>query len=350
MPTTAVCWCSPAVPPSSKERLPFGVFVDALDDYVFALEPRRLEALDDDARAELARVFPSLHALAAGEGSVPQDERYRTHRAIRQLLEVLASGKPLVLLLDDLHWADSGSTELLGSLLRRPPAAAVLMVMALRPHQVPARLLGALERAARAGTSMRVELGTLSADESRQLLGATVSGATAASLHEESGGNPFYLQQLARVPARRANGTPAADVLLAGVDVPAAVAHALTDELALLDPQTRRVFEGAAVAGDPFEPELAATAAGLPEATAVEALDELLRRDLVRPTEVPRRFRFRHPLVRRAVYDASPGGWRLGAHERSRRMTSPCAVPRPRRAHTTSSMRRATAMRRRSRS
>ena len=56
-------------------------------------------------------------------------------------------------------------------------------------------------------------------------------------------------------------------------------------------------------------PELAAAAADLPE--ALGTLDELLHADLVRPTEVPRRFRFRHPLIRRAVYDAAPAGWRL---------------------------------------
>jgi DNA-binding NarL/FixJ family response regulator len=76
------------------------------------------------------------------------------------------------------------------------------------------------------------------------------------------------------------------------------------------------VLEGAAVAGDPFEPELAAAAAELQEPAVMDAVDELLRVDLLRPTDVPRRFRFRHPLVRRAVYEATAAGWRLGAHER----------------------------------
>ena len=70
------------------------------------------------------------------------------------------------------------------------------------------------------------------------------------------------------------------------------------------------------MAGDPFEPELAAVAAGTSEASTMDAVDELLRLDLIRQTEVPRRFRFRHPLVRLAVYETAAGGWRLGAHER----------------------------------
>jgi ATP/maltotriose-dependent transcriptional regulator MalT len=76
------------------------------------------------------------------------------------------------------------------------------------------------------------------------------------------------------------------------------------------------VLEGAAVAGDPFEPELAAAASATSEAVGLHAVDELLGLDLIRTTDVPRRFRFRHPLVRRAVYEATAGGWRLGAHER----------------------------------
>ena len=291
-------------------ELPFWVFVDALDEYVRALASERLGALDDGTRAELAHVLPSL-AAGARAGAALADERYRTHRAMRRLLEVLAAGRPLVLALDDLHWADSGSIELLASLLHRPPAAPVVIAVGMRPRQAPARLSAALERAHRAGVMTRLELEALSVTEARSLLGAAVDDA----VYRESGGNPFYLQQLVRFPDART------------------VAAALTEELAALAAGPRRLLEGAAVAGDPFEPELAAAAAGAPEASAMDALDELIRRDLVRTTDVPRRFRFRHPLVRQAVYEAAPGAWRLGAHERCAAALAARGAPASARAH-----------------
>jgi ATP/maltotriose-dependent transcriptional regulator MalT len=302
---------------SELERdLPFSVFVDALDQYVAGLEPNQLAVLDDDAQAELAQVFPSLWALTSGHEVAPQHERYRSYRAVRALLEQLAETRPLVLVLDDFHWADWASVELLGALLRRQPAAAVLIALALRPRQTPERLAATLERAHRSAAVTRVDLGALTLDEARQLLGERFDAARIAGLYQESGGNPFYLEQLARSPTRAAQLTSAPELSLTGLDVPSAVAASLAEELTLLSNGGRRVLEGAAVAGDPFEPELAAAAAASSESAAMQAVDELLELDLIRVTDVPRRFRFRHPLVRRAVYEATAGGWRLEAHER----------------------------------
>ena len=298
-----------------ERELPFSVFVHALDEYVESIDSNLLCLLDDDVQAELAHVLPSLSALASGRAVAPQDERYRSHRAVRALLEHLAQTRPLVLVLDDFQWADSASVELLGALLRRPPAAAVLTAVALRPCQTPGRLAAALERAHRAAALARIELDALTPVEARELLGAGVDAAGAALLYEESGGIPFYLEQLARSP-ERAGGAIAAGISLTGLEVPPAVAASLSEELARLSGETRLVLEGAAVAGDPFEPELAAAAAATSEAGAMDAVDELLELDLIRNTDAPRRFRFRHPLIRRAVYEAAAGGWRLGAHER----------------------------------
>jgi ATP/maltotriose-dependent transcriptional regulator MalT len=319
---------------SELERdLPFSVFVDALDAYLRGLGMEAFANLDDDVQAELASVFPALSGLGRGRSVAPQHERYRTHRAVRALLEALGRGRPLVLILDDFHWADPGSIELLGALLRRPPATAVLTAVTFRPRQLPEPLLSALERAQRAGVLTRLELAPLSRLEARALLDGAVSDAEAALLYEETGGNPFYLDQLARSVdgATRRSSVPIASITDLGV--PVAVAASLSEELRRLAGPVRRVLEGASVAGDPFEPELAAAAAETTESATMDAIDELLRLDVVRGTDVPRRFRFRHPIIRRAVYESTAGGWRLGAHERCAAALAARGAPAVTRAH-----------------
>jgi DNA-binding NarL/FixJ family response regulator len=299
-----------------ERDVPFSVFVDALDQYVAGLEPMRLTGLEPHIQVELAHVFPSLSALAGGREAAPQQERYRSHRAVRALLQLLARPKPLVLLLDDFHWADPGSVELLATLLRRLPAAAVLVAVAHRPRQTPERLGAALERAERAAALTRIELGPLSPDDARALLDEGLDAGRAAAVYQESGGNPFYLEQLARSLERASRATSSPDVTLGDLEVPGAVLASLGEELASLSDSGRRALEGAAAAGDPFESELAAAAAAMTPDATIDAVDELIQLDLVRPTDEPRRYRFRHPLVRRAVYEATPAGRRLRAHER----------------------------------
>ena len=310
-----------------EQDLPYWVFVDALDDYVEGLDPRRLERLDAATRSELGQLLPALGDAAGAPASVLH-ERYRTHRAARELLEHLAVPKPLVLLLDDFHWADPASTDLLSALLHRPPAAGVLIALAARPTQLPARLATALERAHRAGVLARIELPPLTPDETRELV-----GEHAKLFYDETGGNPFYLEQLARAPVEMLSSAPRDEVSLAGVHVPPMVAAALTEELALLAAPVRSVLDGASVAGDPFEVDLAGAAASLDETNVLDAIDELARVELVRETDMPRRFRFRHPIVRRAVYEATPRGWRVGAHERVATALAERRAPASARAH-----------------
>jgi ATP/maltotriose-dependent transcriptional regulator MalT len=295
-----------------EQDLPFWVFVDALDEYAAGVDPRRLERLSPVVRGELAQVLPSMAEAGVSASQASLHERYRTHRAMRELLEQLAATKPLVLILDDVHWADPASTDLLVALLHRPPAAGVLIAIAARPRQLPQRLATALDRAHRSGALAHIELDPLTRAQARELV-----GAHADVLYDESGGNPFYLEQLARSPGPgSARGEPAGHAF-GGVDVPPMVVAALTEELSLLGDPARRALDAAAVAGDPFDVDLAAAAAAMSEQEILAAVDELARLELVRPTEVPRRFRFRHPIVRRALYEGAPDGWRIAAHDRA---------------------------------
>src|SRR3954454_16114423 len=96
-----------------ERELPFGVWEDALADHAAFLGVDRLERLVGDQLPELAAVLPAVGHTPAGL----QDERYRTHRAVRTLLEGFAQRQPVVIVLDDLHWADDASLELVAHLL-----------------------------------------------------------------------------------------------------------------------------------------------------------------------------------------------------------------------------------------
>ncbi|HSY38575.1 MAG TPA: hypothetical protein VLA79_03575, partial [Polyangia bacterium] len=172
-------------------------------------------------------------------------------------------------------------------------------------------------------------------EDADALLGSALDAGTRAALYAQSGGNPFYLQELARA-ALRAERTPGQRPSFAVGEpftLPTRIVAAIDDELAGLAPGPRQLLDAAAVAGDQFEPELVAGIADRSDAATLAALDELLAADLIRTTAVPRRFRFRHPIVRHAVYDAIPGGWRVGAHARAAAALEATGAPPAVRAH-----------------
>jgi DNA-binding NarL/FixJ family response regulator len=263
-------------------------------------------------------------ALGDHHGEPAPADRHATHAALRDRLERLATERPLVLCLDDLHWADPASLDALAAIVRRPPAAPVLLGLAAREGRFPPAVVAALSAAMGEDRVRALRLAPLSEAEAVELV-----GARAPAVYRDAGGNPFYLEQLARSPGPVGASPPVAD----DGSVPPAVAAALAAELAAVPPEARRLLDAAAVAGDPFEPGLAAEVAELAEPVALGALDELLARALVRPTGAPRRFAFRHPVVRHAVYAAAPGGWRLGAHARAARALEGRGAGAVQRAH-----------------
>ena len=296
---------------SELERdVPFALWGEALEGHLGERGAAVLEGLAADELADLAVALPAV-ARATAVAPAVAVERHRVARAVRGLLARLSAASPVTLLLDDVHWADPASADVIALLLHRPPDGAVLLAVAARSGRAPA-LEARLETAARHRAGEVVEVGPLSRDAADALM-AGVASTARARLYAESGGNPFYLEELVRAGSVAPGGSRPAGA----PGVPRAVMAALADEIAGLDGEARLIAQAGAVAGDPFDPVIAAAVAGVEESVALAAVDSLLVVDLVRLTEHPRRFRFRHPLVRRAVYESGGGGWRLAAHARA---------------------------------
>ena len=231
-------------------------------------------------------------------------ERYRVHRAIRARLVELAAPAGLALLLDDVHWADDASLELLDHLVRHPPRARVVIVAAYRPRQAPSRLSAALSDGVE-----EIELGALTFAEARQLVGEDLDRAR----YDAAGGNPLYLEALARHPDADGNA-------------------ALAAELATLGHVDLQVARAVAVVADVAEPALVAAAADLSLTETLAALDRLTERDLLRPLGTGG-VRYRHPLLRSVVYQGIGGGWRFAAHARTAAALAASRAPATVRAH-----------------
>ena len=326
------------------------MLVDALDDHLATLDQRRLERAGGERLAELAAIFPALDGPAVPDGAL-QAERYRAHRAVQELLDGLAVGRPLLLALDDLHWADQASLEVVASLLRRPPDGPVLLACAFRPAPAPGFLESALAAAEREG---RAAADRPRPADARGRRGAAGRRSRSRACATRCSASPAATRSTSRSsrawpPPRRSGPARARQVDTLTLGVPQSVLSMLAEEIRMLPPESRRVLEAAAVAGEPFEPDVAAEIGEVSEAEVIVALDDLLARDLVRahrrpapvplppPARAPRRLRARGRRL--AARRARPRGG--GAARRAAR--------RRRRRPTTSSTPRGAATRRRSR-
>lgn len=295
--------------------VPLAPVIDAFEPSVRTLPATALRDLGADQVRRLADVLPGIEDESADRWApaVPA-ERWRLHRALGELLDVLSRRAPVALVLDDVHWADPVTLELLDHLLRRPPARPHLIAIALRPGPAAERLAAARRST---GHGVELELSPLERADAESLLGEVADAGARERLFRESGGNPLLLQELARGGG---DGGP-----------PGGIVEAIGEELRGLDAPARALLDAAAVLGDPFEVDLAAAVAGIERTDALAALDLLASRAFVHSTDDARRFAFRHPVVRSAVYAGIPAGARLAGHDAAARAL--IDAPLPVRAH-----------------
>ena len=283
----------------TEQVLPFGPWVNAIRN------ARVLDEINDLPKpwqVELSRLFPEL-----GVAPPPDDhaQNVRLFEAIAHLAEHVAQRHPLLLVLEDLHWADEMSLRLAAFMARQIRTRAVLMMVTAREEELPGPpvLSGLLEELARDERAAHLALRSLSRAETDTLVRALArtSGDDSAlerlteQLWTVSKGNPFVVIETMRVVGDRAAHEPTA-----AVPLPERVRDVITARLARLSESGQHLAAVASVIGREFDFAVLARAAGLDEVRAAEGIEELARRRVL--TGTGERFDFTHARIREVAY------------------------------------------------
>lgn len=273
------------------------------------------------AGSDLARLVPrfavALDNPVGTPGAIPpgadlESARYRVFDAVTRLLQLAAEQSPLVLILDDLHWGDESSIELLGYMLPEIAAARILLIGTLRDSELPPRTRNrmSLDFLSRHPSCQRIRVERLTMRDveayTERVLGRAapeVSSAVFASTE----GNAFFMSEALRSVTTGPEGAPVATLPDAALDI-------VRRRLMQLGQGTERVLAAAAVIGRSFDLALLSEVSG----QAVDALRELLQppldHGLIVALAEPGRFAFSHGLTRRTLYDDLAIKDRAGLH------------------------------------
>ncbi|MEV0614360.1 BTAD domain-containing putative transcriptional regulator [Nonomuraea sp. NPDC050404] len=267
--------------------------------------------------------MPSGRGQESGEA--PLAARFRRHRAIAADLTAVAGRGPLLLVFDDLHWADEETLALLTTLATDLGSAPVLIVGTYRSTEISAELADALGRAARTEPA-RVYLGGLTEPQVRELVRTTTgrepSDAAARTIHARSGGNPFFVRELIRLWEGEGDA--------ALLTVPAGVRDVIRHRLAALPPTARTHLHQAAVVGQEVDLDVLIPLAGGDEDQVLDSIESALLAGFLVEQGTDRsadadwlrdadRLRFAHALVHETLYDevtrARRARWHAAAAE-----------------------------------
>lgn len=303
-------------------RTSYQPFVEALSALVRDTDPDQLREDMGSGGGELTRLLPDL-ASVAGPLPAPlsgdQDtERHRLHLAVAELLRNTSMRRPVLLVIEDGHWADTASLLLLRHLARDAADARMLVVATFRDTEadVPAELSDTLADLRRSEGVVRLRLGGLEPAEVAEFLARSVGGevdgellALAGNLTDLTSGNPFLITELWRMlletgAVETGDGGIRMTQPLASIGTPESVREVVGQRVARLAPETVGVLQTAAVVGPEFSYDILRRAEAPDDAVRTTALHEAVRSGMIE--ELAGRslsFRFSHELVRRTLYD-----------------------------------------------
>lgn len=262
--------------------------------------------VSDESRAGISAVGGGVHTID------PAADRHALHSSMVAALRSVT--RPVLILVDDLQWADASSLRVLEMVTAVLPSMPVLVVATVRPvgPDAPAPLVACLSELARVPGARRIELAGLSVADVATWLDRRGPGATgpdvARLVHERTGGNPFFLGEVIELLARQDHaGDPGADAV-GRTRVPAAALDVVRRRVGLLPAGTQRLLSAASVLGIDIDLDVVGHVAGISAAEALDGLDAAVTAGLLREDDTrPGRLRFAHALVAEAlVAELSP--------------------------------------------
>ena len=293
--------------------LPYAPVVEALRGLVRRTPATEIDSVFGQGRFELARLVPDLGPMAEDSASDLSIEsaQGRLFELLLGVLDRLSARSPVVFIVEDLHWSDRSTRDLLGFLVRNLRDAPVVLLLTYRSDELHRRhpLLPFLAELGRAAGVERVELqpfdGGESAAQLRAIAGRDLDPALIESIHARSGGNAFFAEEL---------------LVAAGEDgrteLPSTLRDVLLARVAELAVPTQEFLRVASAAGQRVDPALLAAAVAMDPSDLYAALRESVSRQVLVPDPKAgvERYAFRHALLQEAVYDDLLPGERNRLH------------------------------------
>lgn len=294
--------------------LPYLPFLEAIGNYLPPADVTAMRERLGTAAEELAQLFPQFGRPAPSSGESPQG-KMRLFESILMLLRDAASRRALLVILEDLQWADPATRELLDYATRRLRSTNVLVVATYRTDEMHRKhaLLPTIQGWRRNGQVEMVELGALPSDQVAEMVCAifeeqSITDEFRDFLRERSEGNPFVLEEMLRDALDRGDIFRTEDgwdrKTLSEIRIPPTVRDAILQRLERLGHDDVGILAAASVMGRSFDLASLGEVARADDAVVLAALEASVTAQLIEPEDRESgRYRFRHALTREAIYE-----------------------------------------------